>query len=70
MEFIIIEAILQYIPSEKRSGLVCDSSIILILQTLVVQTLDSAIQWINIYPVESATSFPNTYPQVSDLSNG
>lgn len=36
MEFIIIEAILQYIPrgnpSEKRSGHVCDSSIILILQ--------------------------------------
>ena len=37
----------------------------------VVQTLDSAIQWINIYPVDSAIGFPiNTYPLDSDLSDG
>ena len=31
-------------------------------QVPVVQTLDSAIQWINIYSVDSAIDFPNTYP--------
>ena len=36
----------------------------------VVQTLDSAIQWINLYPVDSAIGFPNTYPLDSDLSDG
>ena len=37
----------------------------------VVQRLDSAIPWINIYPVDSAIiSFPNTYPLDSDLSGG
>ena len=36
----------------------------------VVQTLDSAIQWINLYPVDSAIGFPNTYPMDSDLSGG
>ena len=36
----------------------------------VVQTLDSAIQWINIYPVDSAIGFPSTYRLVSDLSDG
>ena len=36
----------------------------------VVQRLDSAIPWINLYPVESATSFPNTYPLDGDLSGG
>ena len=36
----------------------------------VVQTLDKAIQWINIYPVDGAIGFPNTYPLGSDLSDG
>ena len=36
----------------------------------VVQTLDSAIQWINSYSVDSAIGFPNTYPLDSDLSDG
>ena len=36
----------------------------------VVETLDSAIQWINLYPVDSAIGFPNTYPLDSDLSDG
>ena len=37
----------------------------------VVQTLhDSAIQSINIYSLDSAIGFPNTYPLDSDLSGG
>ena len=36
----------------------------------VVQTVDSAIQRINVYPVDSAICFPNTYPLGSDLSGG
>ena len=36
----------------------------------VVQKLDSAIHWINLYPVDSAIGFPNTYPLDSDLSSG
>ena len=36
----------------------------------VVQRLDSAILRINLYPVESAISFPNTYPLDGDLSGG
>ena len=39
-------------------------------QALVIQSLDSAIQQINLYPVDSAISFPMTYPLVSDLSSG
>ena len=38
------------------------------LQALVVQRLDSAIYRINLYPVDSAISFPNTYLLDSDLS--
>ena len=30
----------------------------------------NAIHWINLYPVDSATGFLNTYPQDSDLSGG
>jgi len=36
----------------------------------VVQTLDSAIHRINLYPVDSTIGFPNTYPLDSDLSSG
>ena len=36
----------------------------------VVQKVDSAIQRINLYPVDSAIGFPNTYPLASDLSAG
>ena len=37
----------------------------------VVQKVDSAIQRINLYPVDSAIiGFPNTYPLDSDLSGG
>ena len=39
------------------------------VQASVVQRLDSAIHRINLYPVDSAISFPN-YPLDSDLSGG
>ena len=39
-------------------------------QAPVVQKVDSAIRWINLYPVDSAIGFPNTYPLGSDLSGG
>ena len=34
----------------------------------VVQTMDSAIHRINLYPLDAAICFPNTYPLDSDLS--
>ena len=40
------------------------------LLALVVQTFDSAIHRIKIYPVDNAIGFPNTYPLDSDLSGG
>ena len=36
----------------------------------VVETLDSAIQRINHYPLDSAIGFPNAYALDSDLSSG
>ena len=36
----------------------------------VFQTMDSAIQGINLYPVDSEIGFRNTYPLNSDLSVG
>ena len=39
-------------------------------QAAVVQTLDSAIHRIKIYPMDSTIGFPNTYPLDSDLSGG
>ena len=41
-----------------------------ILLAPVVQKLDSAIPRINLYPVDNAIGFPNTYPLDSDLSGG
>jgi len=40
------------------------------VQAPVVQKMDSAIHWINLYPVDNAIGFPNTYPLDSDLSSG
>jgi len=40
------------------------------IQAPVVQKLDSAIHRINLYPVDNAIGFPNTYPLDSDLSGG
>ena len=39
-------------------------------QAPVVQKVDSAIRWINLYPEDSTIGFPNTYPLDSDLSSG
>ena len=36
----------------------------------VVQTVDSTIHQINLYPLESAIGFPNIYPLYSELSSG
>ena len=36
----------------------------------VVLKVDSAIHWINIFPLDSAIGFPNAYPLDSDLSCG
>ena len=36
----------------------------------VIQKVDNAIQWINLYPVDNPNDFPNTYPLDSDLSGG
>ena len=41
-----------------------------IAQAPVVQKVDSAIWWINLYPVDNAIGFPNTYPLEGDLSSG
>ena len=37
---------------------------------LVVQKVDSTIHWINLYSLDSAIGFPNTYPLDGDLSGG
>ena len=36
----------------------------------VVQKAENAIHQINLYPLDNATGFPNTYPLNSDLSGG
>ena len=36
----------------------------------VVQKVDGAIHWINLYPLNSAIGFPSTYRLDSDLSGG
>ena len=36
----------------------------------VVQTLDSAIHWINHYPLDNSIGFTSVYPLASDLSGG
>ena len=37
-------------------------------QAPVVQTLDSAIHWINHYPLDNSIGFATVYPLDSDLS--
>ena len=46
------------------------SLLISILQAPVVQRVDIGIHGINLYPVDHAIGFPNTYPQDSDSSDG
>ena len=47
-----------------------DSTLSPFTQGLVVQTLDSAIHRIKIYPVDNVIVFPNTHALHSDLSGG
>ena len=60
----------------KSSFLYCFFSVIFgkvsfgVITAPVVQTLDSAIHRLKIYPVDNATGFPNVYPLDSDLSGG
>ena len=39
-----------------------------VVRAPVLQKVDSAIHWINHYPLDSAIGFPNTYSMDSDLS--
>ena len=39
-------------------------------QAPVVQKVDSAIYWVNLYPWNRVIGFPSTYPLDSDLSGG
>ena len=41
-----------------------------ILLAPVVQTLDSAIHWINHYPLDNSIGFASVYPLDSDLFGG
>ena len=36
----------------------------------VVEKMDNPIQWINLYSVDNAIDFPNTYLLDSDLTSG
>ena len=36
----------------------------------VVEKMDNSIQWINLYSVDNAIGFPNTYLLDSDLTGG
>ena len=48
----------------KQSGLNLN------IHTPVVQMLDSAILWINHYPLDNSIGFASVYPLDSDLSAG
>ena len=54
------------------SHLACGSRVIShdISQAAVVQKMDSAIHWINHYPVDNAIGLRITYPLDSDISGG
>ena len=41
-----------------------------VLVPFVIQKVDNSIQWVNLYPVESAIGFADAYLLDSDLSNG
>ena len=37
---------------------------------VIVQSVNSAIHWINLYLMDNAIIFPNTYPLDSDFCSG
>ena len=51
-------------------GILFESQHKVIFQAPVVQTLDSAIHWINHYPLDNSIGFASVYPLDSDLSGG
>ena len=42
----------------------------LVIQGPVARNPENTIHWINLYPVDKAISFPNTYPLDGDFSVG
>ena len=56
----------RYEAKEPKNGLVS----VVIQQAPVGQKVDSAIHWINLYPMDNAINFYITYPLDSDLSGG
>ena len=50
--------------------MVLSAELITIHQAPVVQRVDSAIQWINHYPLDNAINFDSAYPLDNDLSSG
>lgn len=40
------------------------------VQASVVRRLDSAVQWINQYPLDNSNGFASVYPLDSDFSSG
>ena len=47
-----------------------NANFLTILLAPVVQTLDSAIHWINHYPLDNSIGFASVYPLDGDLSGG
>ena len=57
-----------FLPSFKKQKWLSPLRKIVEIQSPVVQTLNSAIHRINLYPPDSVIDFRNTYPLESDLS--
>ena len=49
---------------------IIQATLTVVLLGLVVQEVDNAIHWINLYPVDRAIVFPNTYPLDSGFLGG
>ena len=54
----------------NRNDIIVIVMVTFIHQAPVVQKLDTAIHRINLYPLDNAISFRNTYPLGSDFSCG
>ena len=48
----------------------CEAGKLIKVQAPVVQTQDSAILWINHYPLDNSIGFASVYPLDSNLSGG
>ena len=49
---------------------IIQATLTVVLLGLVVPEVDNAIHWINLYPVDHAIVFPNTYPLESGFLGG